>query len=129
LAITNNIHPVIPYVVITTATRYVNYYAPYGSSGYGTDAEARCKLPKCRIKRFTVSVSINTRTSAIFTIMKNGVASAVGLTYGSSEIGVKTVTCDLAMETTDEYSIRCVSTGSGSTSMSITWGVLEIGNY
>jgi NAD(P)-dependent dehydrogenase (short-subunit alcohol dehydrogenase family) len=122
----------IPYYSFSTnasATRYTQYYG--SGTLYTTEAEARCVMPKGIVKGLWVNVITNGMSSVVFTLMKNGVASSLAVSYGASETGLKSATTDVAFEEGDEYSIRVVwvHPGGAPQNLAYTGGGLSYGNY
>jgi hypothetical protein len=111
-------------------TRYTQYYAP-SSTLYTNEAEARCVAPKSIMHTIWARVNVSTMVSATFTVMKNGVATSLAVSFGSSETGLKSATSSVPFEFGDEYSIRLEwNYGSGAPKdFAFICGGVLYGNY
>ena len=68
------------------------------------------------LKMFVVNVTTNTKAgNTVFTVMKNGVATAMVLTYGASATGVQSATGSIVCVLGDKITVRIVTAGGGGT--------------
>lgn len=125
------VRPCLQYCDVDVAvdtTYYANYFGA-SDSLYITETEARCIMPKCRVKRLSILMLTNGFDSLTFTLLKNGSPTALAVSFSSGETGLKTATDDIAFEDGEEYSIQITYTRTGTVTYTSMGGVLFYGNY
>ncbi len=116
---------------LSTALRYFGLSGM--TAGQTSTFTNRVTVPAATLlKRFAVTLGAapGTGNSRTFTIMKNGISTALSVTFGPTESGTKTVTISgvgVACVTGDELNIRSDLTGTPANT-GARWGVYYIPN-
>lgn len=92
------------------------YFSQWGA--YSAQAPAERRVPKMKAKRFTMNITTNTvGDNTTFTVLKNGVETALTLTYGSTETGRKTIASDIQFADGDLLTVKAVIGGNPSSAI------------
>jgi len=114
----------------TTSTAGVKKYLAINGNAYGTTSENQHKqiMPACTLTAFSFcrSVAVGVDNSEMFTVMKNGVATAATVTFTNADAAslTRTWTGSIAFAEGDLISIECDDAGtSPASTFAARWGI------